>query len=87
MSWPPTSQTVKQMFLYSTVSTLKPADNCTTYEAKVLKGRNSLTLSGFRRDTKPEGNDQGPREKNPKRPDSPQTGQRKVTSIPHIEIP
>ena len=24
LSWPPTSQTVKQMFLYSTVSTLKP---------------------------------------------------------------
>lgn len=25
LSWPPTSQTVKLMFLYSTVSTLKPA--------------------------------------------------------------
>merc|ERR1711934_1316840 len=24
LSWPPTSHTVKQMFLYSTVSTLKP---------------------------------------------------------------
>ncbi|BAT95249.1 hypothetical protein VIGAN_08193300 [Vigna angularis var. angularis] len=27
LSWPPTSQTVKLMFLYSTVSTLNPASN------------------------------------------------------------
>jgi len=27
LSWPPTSQTVKLMFLYSTVSTLNPALN------------------------------------------------------------
>lgn len=27
LSWPPTSQTVKLMFLYSTVSTLNPATN------------------------------------------------------------
>ena len=28
LSWPPTSHTVKLMFLYSTVSTLKPAERC-----------------------------------------------------------
>jgi len=27
LSWPPTSQTVKLMFLYSTVSTLNPVPN------------------------------------------------------------
>lgn len=29
MSWPPTSHTVKLMFLYSTVSTLKPTQQHT----------------------------------------------------------
>ena len=35
LSWPPTSHTVKLMFLYSTVSTLKPADDCHIVKFKV----------------------------------------------------
>ena len=42
LSWPPTSQTVKLMFLYSTVSTLNPANkerelNCNFYETSAKK--------------------------------------------------
>ena len=47
LSWPPTSHTVKLMFLYSTVSTLKPATS------KLFKNTNAASKFFLQSDNRP----------------------------------
>ena len=42
LSWPPTSQTVKQMFLYSTVSTLNPEKARPDYRNRFQQAKKNL---------------------------------------------